>query len=472
MPARQAARQIIESCLPGDARADLAQRYLNPVTPRKDMQEQERDRSIRKKSAIRSIADTRANLRINPRNPVRWVDLALDYQTLGQVDQADRALGIALELDHSNRFVVRAAAAHYAHRDAFDEAQRVVDSSEFAKHDPSLLATSIAIGDLRKSSSRNIRAGRDSLTRGAGSSSALSELAGALAMIEWKNGSDRRARQLLRRAMTNPNENVLAQVEWAKDQGFPIGDLETGLIQPRSFEACARREATSLDWNGAIDNAELWLADQPFSIAAASHGSWAASEATQYETAADLANAGLEANHGNAMLLNNLAFALVQQGRIGEAQKAALQGLDAKPAPSDVPYLIATTGLILFRAGRFELGRRLYLRAVDYLHILNDRDNIARALILLAEAEFIAGMPTAPETWSRATRAASTVETPYVRASWDRVHSALLKHAAEPRGGLWSDDPRRSQGSFVIAEASEVDALAGRTSGEATNLSD
>ncbi|WP_407939158.1 hypothetical protein [Microbacterium mangrovi] len=69
-------------------------------------------------------------------------------------------------------------------------------------------------------------------------------------------------------------------------------------------------------------------------------------------------------NPGDGALRNNAAFAAAQLGRLDEAEQY-LAGIGLLDNPDEAHTVEATRGLIAFRRGDVEAGRRLYGRARD-----------------------------------------------------------------------------------------------------------
>jgi hypothetical protein len=209
-------------------------------------------------------------------------------------------------------------------------------------------------------------------------------LASSLATLELANASDRRARKLFVSSLQAPNDNALAQAEWASDR-VKIAGLDERLSNaPESYEAHALDAAAGGSLQQAVNSTLLWLADQPYSVEAAIFGSYQASKATQFHTAAHFAERGLIANPHHPVLLNNLAFAYAKQSRITEAQHA-IDDLDRHHRAEDLSkrqrlFTTATRGLIALRQGDLENGTLLYLEVIDHAE---DATTVAIALIML-----------------------------------------------------------------------------------------
>ena len=90
-------------------------------------------------------------------------------------------------------------------------------------------------------------------------------MSSALGTLEMENGRIRKARQLFRKSLEEPNENSVAQVGWGNRK---VGGLEIDeelLALPKTFEANTQVNLLAGEWNCAIAESEEWLRDQSFS---------------------------------------------------------------------------------------------------------------------------------------------------------------------------------------------------------------
>ncbi|HYO75125.1 MAG TPA: hypothetical protein VE010_01580, partial [Thermoanaerobaculia bacterium] len=156
----------------------------------------------------RQIAQLRHGLRANPRNAVRWVELAREYTTEGHEFKAARAMRSAVAMAPHDRFVLRCAARLWVH---LGDPERAVNTFRHARSamlaDPWLMAAEVATTATAGRPSKNIKHARHMLDGGRHVPFAMSELASALATLELQAGDVRRARRLFRTALVDPNEN-------------------------------------------------------------------------------------------------------------------------------------------------------------------------------------------------------------------------------------------------------------------------
>lgn len=382
-----------------------------------------------------------------PRNAVRWMDLAREYLILGHPVRARRAVGAALQLAPNDRFVLRSATAFYAHQDEVDAACFLLRRSPRTRRDPWLLASLVAIEDLSKGKHHS---GRDALRLLDGDfpDTHLAELAAAIGTIELSAGSARRGRRLLKRSVVAPNENALAQVEWLsvlKNQF--IADTTPELV-PRAFEASARRAESLGLWVAVVQSTRLWMIDQPFSAAAAMFGSFAACESEDWNMSREFAKAGLQSNPDNPTLLNNLAFGEVGSGNLLEAVTALERARKLVGSTDQRLALAATEALFLFRIGMVELGRRRYESVINAFGKVHDSEHAAKAALMLAREELMAQSDSYYAAWKRADHLARNSARPHVR----QLHQQVSLMVSGKRGaGAASpkSDPRALKGLAV-----------------------
>lgn len=344
------------------------------------------------------IARLRIGLRSDPRNALRWCEMARQYAIEGHATKATHAMALATNLAPGDRYVLRSGIRLWVHLEEHDRARAALRAVQAAVlNDPWLLATEIASSALAGRSSRHLKHGRRLAEGGRHADFVLSELRGALATVELEGGNNRKARQLFRAALADPNENTVAQAEWASHH-LAAFDVDTKQIKAlESFEALARQAADRRDLDLAAQAAWGWLHDQPFSAEPAVWGSYWASMKSDFEQGAEFARNGLRANPRDSYLTNNLAFCLASADEWAKAEDV-LRRIEWEDE-DERASVQATWGLIRFRAGDSERGRQLYEEAIANV---KSPDEQARAAIMLAAEEIRAKTPRASEAVARA----------------------------------------------------------------------
>jgi tetratricopeptide (TPR) repeat protein len=318
----------------------------------------------------------------NPYNSINWVEIARYYSILGQEKKAERSIKNALFLSNENRFVLRSAARFFVHTGDFELAHDIIRKSELAKHDPWLMATEISLATLRERNSRFTKSGLKMIESGIFHPFNITELAGSLATLEMKNSSLKQSKKLFQQSLVKPNDNSLAQAEWASQEEkklTPINPVQFQLIN--SFEALARDFFEQKKWQESINYSKKWFFDLPFSKMSVLFGNEIAHRKLKdHNQAVEIAKLGLISHPNDAQLLNNIIYSLCIQDKILEAEKylSRVRKSDMSLTNNIGICLTATNGLYFFRKGFHEMGRHLYRKSIKmaidsgngYLHSL------------------------------------------------------------------------------------------------------
>lgn len=305
----------------------------------------------------------------NPYNPINWVEIARYYSILGQEKKAERAIKNALFLSPENRFVLRSVARFFVHTGDFEFAHDIVRKSELTKHDPWLLATEVSLATLRERNSKFAKTGLQIVESGNFHPFNITELAGSLATLEMKNSSLKQSKKLFEKSLIKPNDNSLAQAEWASQEEKklnPINPLQFQVVN--SFEAMARDFSSQKKWQESIDCSKKWFFDLPFSKMAVLFGNEiASSKLKDHNQAVEIAKLGLISHPNDAHLLNNIIYSLCLQNKIEEAEEylKSVRKEDMLAKNENGICLTATRGLYLFRKGFHDIGRQLYLESIQ-----------------------------------------------------------------------------------------------------------
>jgi tetratricopeptide (TPR) repeat protein len=351
------------------------------------------------------MAALRRGLRENPRNALRWADIARLYTITGHQRMASRAMTVALALAPENRYVLRSAVRLKLHERKPDAALGILGRSKRTPHDPWLLAAELAVAELADERPRNVRRAEAMIQAGRFSDFELSELASALATLELGAGDDREARKLFRRALIDPTDNSVAQAEWAAPRiGLDIDDKS--LAEPTAWEARALAAHRVGNPKLAADESWSWLADQPFASRPAEFGSYEASSDRDYERGLKFARRGIVANPDEFLLRNNAAFCLLSMNRVEEAEHHLAAIKREKLNARERAVLTATLGLYRYRRGEPDLGREMYQSAIRQAREPSVR---TLATIMLAREELMAKRSEAADL---VTRARELVEQP------------------------------------------------------------
>jgi tetratricopeptide (TPR) repeat protein len=288
------------------------------------------------------------------------------YAAMGQLTQSERAMSHALALAPHDRFVLRSAVRLYVHLDEPDRAARLLRRTEATRQDPWLIAADIAVATVAGAISPLVRIGRTTLAERRFPPFHVAELASALATLELSAGANRKARKLFEASLHDPTENSVAQATWAR-RWLPALDTDHAILStPRTYEARVWNAFSLLDWHEVASASNMWFADEPFSSRPAEMGSYAAAVGLEdYLLAELMLRRALAANPSDDTLINNLAFALANQGNLDEALRVLGTASRPSPRPSTEAALKATEGLIRIRAGHVQQGIALYQQAIS-----------------------------------------------------------------------------------------------------------
>jgi len=202
---------------------------------------------------------------------------------------------------------------------------------------------------------------------------------------------------------------------------------ETSVAFPA--EAYARSASELGQWEEVLRHAEAWIEDQPFDNAAANIASYAASVGLEdWKRAIDFAQLGLRSQPREPILLNNLAYALLESGRVDEAD-AQLQLLDLKSVTDrERVALLATHGLLRFRRGDRLGGVEGYEAAIRLARQLRDPKAEEMARTMLFREQITAMEPgEAAAVVKRLTEASRNLHDPALTGVVNRVQQMFAR---------------------------------------------
>lgn len=329
---------------------------------------------LRKEDIYPKIILLKGRIEENPFNPILYVEIARYYVMLGQEKKAKRAMLTAVHLSPNNRYVTRCAVRMFLYladqKEGESLAHDTILKNELLTRDPWLLAAEVAVSMQRERYSKYEGKSKSLLKSGDYDPFTLSELASSIGTHELKGGSKKKSRDYFIQSLEKPNDNSLAQAEWAVSQHLSIPTIGKGAsLVKRNYEAQSMYKYFSDDYAAALEQAELWLLDTPFSVRAVTHGSEIAyMHLKKYGVAEQILKIGLQAHPKDATIINNLAYTYALDGKLDEAEKQ-LDKL-GKMSNSDVSKhtkvcYIATKGLVAYRRKNLDEGRLQYTRALQ-----------------------------------------------------------------------------------------------------------
>lgn len=327
-------------------------------------------------------------------NPINYVELSRLYLLVDNEEKSLKNIRIAIKLAPDNRYVLRAATRLFIHYSSnqngyLHEIHNILKKSPLHKTDPWLLSAEITVSSLRKRTSNNVKKGISLIDSRNYSPLSYTELASTIGTLELENGSKKRSKKLFDSALINPNDNSLAQIEWASGiyNGLDIDPVD--YLVPKNFEAIAFDDYHKFNYSDAIEQAQKWFLDMPFSLRPIDFGfTIASSLLNDQEKAIKIVKAGLISHPKKNRLVNNLAYALALNNEPEKAleQLRSIENQKSQNRSTDV-CITATKGLAYFRKGEIEKGRRLYLSAMEEANESGSQELKWKAILNYAREE-------------------------------------------------------------------------------------
>lgn len=345
----------------------------------------------------KKINDLKIKLRENPSNSINWIEIGRLYAIIGQSSKAQRAIKNALFLAPENRFILRNMTRFFVHLgdDGISFAHDIVRKSNLVKYDPWLLSTEISLATLRGRNSKFIKQGLQIVDSNSFHPFNVTELASSLATVEMKNSNVKKSRKLFEHSLKKPNDNSLAQAEWASQEDntlFAINSSQMNLAN--SYEAIARDFAEKSNWIKAIEYSKKWFLDLPFSKGSVLFGNnIALKKLKNHEIAVEIGKLGLRSHPHDPHLLNNIIYSLCLEDKTEEAE-LLFQKVDKADLVSKSTHnicLLATQGLLNYRKGNPEKARELYLESMKLAKETGNDSLVSKALVNMAREEIILG---------------------------------------------------------------------------------
>jgi tetratricopeptide (TPR) repeat protein len=242
--------------------------------------------------------------------------------------------------------------------------------------DPWLTSAEISISTIKGRTSKLIKRGIELINSKNVSPFNFTELASSIGTVELLYGGAKKSREFFNKSLISPNDNSLAQIEWAstKDKALDIDPSLFGVKM--NFEALALDNFQNRDYNTALDNAAKWFIDMPFSKRPIMFGSNLASTILKdQQKAISFLNAGLISHPNDPQLINNLAYSLALDNKPKDAF-LQLDKIRNEESYDDITRicLTATRGLSYFRSGFIDTGRKLYLEAIEQTKQIKNRE--------------------------------------------------------------------------------------------------
>ena len=316
--------------------------------------------------------------KLYPYNAIYWIDLALLYTNLGQMNKAEDCIVIANTIAPNNRFILRSANRFFFHKNDYDKALYYLRRSELIKEDPWIMAAEIASSSAINKTSGLIKRANQTIENKNFSPHSLSELSSAIGTIEYESGKIKTAKKYIRKSLESPSDNSLAQAFFLSNDLTGISeDLSEVEKSPCSYEADAFYNYQNGNWEEALNDCLYWFQDIPFSSWSTVLGSYIAAELLEdYSQSRDFSEMGLISNPDDYTLLNNLIFAELNLNNIEKAEELLLKIKINELKAEDKIGMFATIGLLSFRKNDIEKGREYYEKAIS---LCRSNDSLYRA---------------------------------------------------------------------------------------------
>lgn len=380
----------------------------------------------------KQIALLKKTLKEMPRNALPWIDLSRQYSILGLEQKALKAMRIGLALLPEHRFSIRAAVRLLTHLGNVDEAMNVIKRSELVKRDPWLMATEIAVARIADKNPKSIKQGKSLLKSASFSPVHTAELAAAIGSVELENGTEKKAKKLFLQSLRQPNDNTVAQAEWASRSISGKFIEAEHLALYNAYEARAWEFYLQGMWHEALGQCLLWLEDEPFSSRPASLGSFIALTVLEdYEIASLFVERGLRANPDDQTLTNNKVFVLTNTNKLYEAEQLAKSVSISSLTEENRAVWLATLGLIEYRKGNILAGRGLYKESLSVAENLPGQDRYieASAIAFYIKEELRIGNTNVLYEYQKLDRLQRNINQPVLKVLLEKVarsYEALL----------------------------------------------
>lgn len=381
-------------------------------------------------SSKAQISSLRKWLADHPKDALTWLDLGRLHASTGNLNSASKAVTTALALSPDSRTILRASSRFFLHAHEPDRALKLLDRSARTPQDPWLLAGHIAISSIVGKPSKYTKKAKLAVMSGRLSPRDLTELASSLATVELESGSNKDAKRLFAVALEDPNENSLAQAEWAGQRlNIELNLPPEWLDNPISSEANYYRLMLSEKLDDALNAAVRWHDDEPFASRPMLAASFISAISGRYLEAAQFARHGLVAEPNSIPLLNNLAFALGAAGEVLEAERQMTRVMHLEGG-SHSGHTFANLGMIAYLRGEAELGDQLYEAAARTFKRDKEISEVAVAATFRAHFARTVGAPSANEAIAAAKEMAENSRSPIAISIFRLLIDAAVKDTA------------------------------------------
>lgn len=293
-------------------------------------------------------------------NPVLLTDVALALTASGNAKSAERYIRSALHLAPANRFITRSAVRYFLHIGDREQAHKLLLRSVLLGGDPWIQASEIAVASVLGKTSKLAKSAENQLSAQPILPIALSELGSAVATVHLNAGSDKKAKRLFAKTLANPNDNVVAQAEWAARR-LNLVVSEAALQVPFSYEANSSHSYRTLDIKKAIEQAIFWKDDEPFASRSVGWLAHLYAVDDDFENALKYHELALQLEDKPSLVASlNLNFSHIENERLEEASGELVALSGRSDANESLAQILANAGALCYARGEFEEGRKYY----------------------------------------------------------------------------------------------------------------
>lgn len=355
---------------------------------------------------------------------IAWIELARAYTIKGLKAKAKKAALVALQLAPHDRFIVRSAVRFFLHIGDYESAWYYVNRASKSHFDPWIKATEINVANISMRSTPAIK----KMIPNALSHEQLfhfSELLESYGNLELESGNDHKARKQLKLAWQNPSESVITHAEWIIRNKLPGLKESADLEYSRSPEAYTWQNYNELKLDEAIEAAQEWELEEPYSKYPFIVGTCIACNADRPEIGVDIAERGLTIDPNNKIILNNLCYALLRIGDVESASKHIKKIYPEGETEADL-IALATIGLYEIKSKNVTKGRESYTEVIRKFRQQGKTDLHAAAILNLAIAEIDVCTSEAKAIALQALSVTENINTPTVLLVRRILQSKLL----------------------------------------------
>ena len=370
-----AASQVLSNQSSTHASKIVAQNILDPRAFRQSRRRAESCSN----DVFEKIASNKSELRQNMRNALLHTEQARLYTVIGELDAAEKSFALALGIAPNNRHVLRSYSRFMFHTGETEIARKRLLGTSSIKHDPWLQAAEIALSEVSGVGSNTASIATSAMSQDRVPLEHRSELASALATLEYASGNRKKFKKRLGESLLEPTDNALAQVMWYAREPGPDMEIEESfepsilLALRRSREALTYSYLQAKKWKEAVSSFRSWQSEEQFSSHIAVQGSYyAVAFAADHRAAVELCKNAQNANRDSAMLFNNLCVAHRRLGEVEHAETALTSLKSAARNWREDPTYLATDATMQFARQSPDLARNHYVKALE---ICSDRDD-------------------------------------------------------------------------------------------------